>query len=103
MHEAGSAGVPRRVRCRNSSEGFAERLRVPDGAREIQVFDDELPGFGIRKFESGKASYFVKYRVGPKQRRLTLGKVTRDNLTDMRPEASKGPGEGAPRNRRGRH
>jgi integrase len=70
-------------------EGFAERLRVPDGARDIQVFDDDLPGFGIRKFESGKASYFVKYSVGPKQRRLTLGKVTRGNLKPMRLEASK--------------
>jgi integrase len=70
-------------------EGFADRLRVPDGAREIQVFDDDLPGFGIRKFVSGKASYFVKYKLGPQQRRLTLGKVTRGNLKDMRLEASK--------------
>jgi integrase len=70
-------------------EGFADRLRVPDGAREIQVFDDDLPGFGIRKFVSGKASYFVKYKLGPQQRRLTLGKVTRGNLKAMRLEASK--------------
>lgn len=70
-------------------EGFADRLRVPAGAREIQVFDDELPGFGIRKFESGRASYFVKYAIGAQQRRLTLGKVTRGNLKAMRLEASK--------------
>ena len=31
-------------------EGFADRMTVPAGARDVQVFDDELPGFGIRKF-----------------------------------------------------
>ena len=40
-------------------EGFADRLQVPPGTRDIQVFDDDLPGFGIRKFASGKACYFV--------------------------------------------
>src|SRR5436190_23309946 len=69
-------------------EGFADRLKVPDGARDVQAFDDELPGFGIRKFDSGKASYFVKYNVGRQQRRKTLGKVVRGNLKAMRLEAS---------------
>ena len=70
-------------------EGFADRLRVPEGARDVQVFDDDLPGFGIRKFESGRASYFVKYSVGAQQRRLTLGKVLRGNLKAMKLEASR--------------
>ena len=33
-------------------EGFTDRLKVPEGARNVQVFDDDLPGFGIRKLES---------------------------------------------------
>jgi integrase len=70
-------------------EGFADRLRVPEGARDVQVFDEDLPGFGIRKFASGRASYFVKYGIGVQQRRLTLGKVVRGNLKTMRLEASK--------------
>jgi integrase len=69
-------------------EGYAARLRVPDGQRDLQVFDDALPGFGIRKFASGKASYFVKFNVGTKQRRLTLGKVVQGNLAEMRKRAS---------------
>ena len=69
-------------------EGLADRLVVPAGARDVQVFDDDLPGFGIRKFDSGKASYFVKFNVGRQQRRKTLGAVVRGNLRAMRLEAS---------------
>ncbi len=70
-------------------EGFADGLVVPAGKRDVQVFDDELPGFGIRKFDSGKVSYFVKLNIGPQQRRHTLGAVVRGNLRDMRLQASK--------------
>ena len=69
-------------------EGFADKMIVPAGARDAQAFDDELPGFGIRKFDSGKASYFVKFNVGAQQRRKTLGRVVRGNLKAMRLEAS---------------
>jgi integrase len=69
-------------------EGLADKLQVPAGARDAQIFDDELPGFGIRKFSKGHASYFVKYNVGRQQRRKTLGKVVRGNLKAMRLEAS---------------
>ena len=69
-------------------EGFAARLVVPDGERDIQIFDEALPGFGLRKFASGRASYFVKYSVGGQQRRLTLGGVVPGNLGAMRKEAS---------------
>lgn len=69
-------------------EGFADRLQVPAGARDVQAFDDELPGFGIRKFAKGHASYFVKFNVGRQQRRKTLGKVVRGNLKAMRLQAS---------------
>lgn len=70
------------------TEGFADKLHVPAGVRDVQVFDDELPGFGIRKFAKGHASYFVKFNVGAQQRRKTLGKVVRGNLKAMRLEAS---------------
>ena len=60
----------------NLTEGFARKLVVPAGTSPksgLQVFDDTLPGFGIRKFPNGKAVFFVKYRVGDQQRRLVLG------------------------------
>ena len=69
-------------------EGYVNKLQVPAAQRDVQVFDDTLPGFGIRKFESGRASYFVKFNVGRQQRRLTLGAVVQGNLADMRRKAS---------------
>lgn len=69
-------------------EGFAAKLQVPPGDRDVQVFDDMLPGFGIRKFASGKASYFCKFTIHGQQRRLTLGAVVPGNLADMRKQAS---------------
>ena len=69
-------------------EGYAVRIKVPDSHRDVLVFDSELPGFGIRKFASGRASYFVKYNVGAQQRRHTLGTVVAGNLKAMRLEAS---------------
>jgi integrase len=69
-------------------EGYAARLIVPPGKRDVQVFDDALPGFGIRKFASGRASYFCKFNVGQQQRRLTLGAAVPGNLAEMRRRAS---------------
>src|ERR1700730_18938837 len=38
------------------------------------IWDDELPGFGARRRESGAAYYFLKYRVGARQRWHTIGR-----------------------------
>src|SRR5262245_18995295 len=70
------------------TEGFLESLKVKPGERDMQVFDDELGGFGVRVFKSGKASFFCKYNVGRQQRRITLGRVVRGNLKAMRLQAS---------------
>jgi integrase len=69
-------------------EGCASRISVPAGARDVLVFDDALPGFFIRKFESGKASYGVKFNVGSQQRRMALGAVVPGVLGDMRKKAA---------------
>lgn len=69
-------------------EGTVARISVPEGKREILVFDDTLPGFGIRKFASGKASFFVKYQIGAQQRKITLGAVVPGVVAEMRKKAS---------------
>jgi integrase len=73
-------------------EGFADSIVVPAGKRDVMVFDDghkdAVPGFGIRKFASGKSSYIVKYAVAGQPRRQALGAVSRGNLKAMRLLAS---------------
>ena len=38
------------------------------------IWDDELPGFGARCRDSGAIYYFLKYRVGSRQRWHTIGR-----------------------------
>ena len=73
-------------------EGYADRLVVPAGARDVLVFDGDHPdavrGFGLRKFASGKSFYFVKFSVNGRTKRISLGEVSRGNCKTMRMLAS---------------
>lgn len=44
----------------------------PQG-RDRFVWDDALPGFGLRVFASGKRSYLVQYKAAGRTRRVTIG------------------------------
>jgi integrase len=55
------------------TEAAVKTLALPPGVGDKILFDDALPGFGLRIREGGKRTWIVQYRVGAKQRRVTLG------------------------------
>jgi len=50
-------------------------LKLPTNKSESIWFDDGLPGFGLRLRAGGKRTWIAQYRIGSKQRRMTIGTV----------------------------
>ena len=60
---------------------------LPTGKAEAIVFDDATPGFGLRIRSGGKRTWVAQYRIGTKQRRITLGSTTAVDLDEARRRA----------------
>ena len=54
---------------------------------EIIVFDDDVPGFGVRASLSGWKVFIVQYSIGNQQRRISLGNVDEVNVDEARQQA----------------
>jgi integrase len=59
---------------------------IPPKTDRIE-FDDAVPGFGVRAREGGSKVYIVQYAIGEKTRRMSLGKVSLQNVDKAREKA----------------
>ena len=50
-------------------------LALPAGKTETIVFDEDLPGFGVRVRAGGTRSWIFQYKIGNQNRRITLGSL----------------------------
>ena len=52
-----------------------EGLKLDAGVADKIIFDDDVPGFGIRVRASGARTWIFQYKIGGRTRRLVLGQV----------------------------
>lgn len=53
------------------SKRVADAVEIRE--KDYFIWDDDLPGFGLRVFASGKRSYLIQYRAAGRTRRYTIG------------------------------
>lgn len=67
----------------------AAEIKLPAGKSDHVIFDDDIAGFGLRLREGGTRTWIYRYRIGRKQRSLTLGSATSVPLALARANAGR--------------
>jgi integrase len=70
------------------TERFVKAM-LPGAARDLLVFDDEVAGFGLCVYRSGKRAFILRYRIVGRERRLTIGSWPDWSVTAAREEAKR--------------
>src|SRR5581483_4274655 len=70
------------------TERFVKAM-LPEAARDLLVFDDEVAGFGLCVYRSGKRAFILRYRISGRERRLTIGSWPDWSVTAAREEAKR--------------
>ena len=61
-----------------------DALDLPPRKAEAIIFDDDLPGFGLRLRRGGSRVWIYQFKIGDRHRRLTLGSATAVPLAQAR-------------------
>jgi integrase len=72
----------------NLTDRTARAERLPAGKTDAIVFDEKLPGFGLRIRAGGKKTWIAQYRFGTAQRRLNIGSIEEVNAAKARQSAA---------------
>lgn len=62
-------------------------IKPPSAPKQVDYFDDSLPGFGLRVSYNGRKSWIVLYRCNGVKGRLTLGRLDVLPLVEAREQA----------------
>lgn len=71
----------------NLTQKTVDALDLPKGKTEAILFDDDLPGFGVRMRRGGARTWVYQYKIGTQHRRVTLGSATALSLAQARKTA----------------
>lgn len=71
------------------SDQTVSRLQLPAGKTDLIVFDEKVPGFGVRLLPSGRKTWIAQYRIGGNQRRYKIGHVGKVTARQALQEAQK--------------
>ena len=74
-------------RVRITDRTLSKQHDIPADQKRIELWDNVLPGFGVRVTGRGVKSYFVVTRLGRQKIRVTLGKYPALPLADARDKA----------------
>jgi integrase len=61
-----------------------DTIQVAGNKAEIIVYDDEIPGFGVRVRKAGSRNFVFTYRFGGNSKRMTLGSAVREAFPGIR-------------------
>jgi integrase len=56
------------------TDNTVTKLKLPSRKSETIVFDDDVAGLGLRLRQGGSRTWIYQYKIGARQRRISLGK-----------------------------
>ena len=59
-------------------------LALPEGKSDHLIPDDRVPGLALRLRDGGSRTWIFSYRIGRRQRRMTLGPITALSVQEAR-------------------
>lgn len=65
------------------------KLSAPKDKSDVTIWDERMPGFGIRFRNQGAGIYVIQYSIGGKQAKMAIGPVAKVTLDFAQTEAKK--------------
>jgi integrase len=71
------------------SNATVGNIPAPASKFEVRVFDEDLPGFGVRVLAAGKRSWIIQFRINGRSTTKTIGRVEKMSAGTARDLAKK--------------